>query len=194
MGLKAYMPAFWALPSLILTESAAAGSIGLINSVGNLGGFVGPSSSLATSRPRLTRSGRSALPLLLDDRLSHDYIYPPSRPSVHQTRVPSKSPKQKAYSTKNPTPSSNLCKSIEHWQITPNNGWAGLRLRCSLQYERGVIKAFFTKGNVVGSVDVIDRLSVLCFAGTYGLALLAELARFFVRSALRWYIAAGLMA
>jgi MFS transporter, ACS family, tartrate transporter len=42
MGLKAYMPAFWALPSLILTESAAAGSIGLINSVGNLGGFVGP--------------------------------------------------------------------------------------------------------------------------------------------------------
>ena len=43
LGLKAYMPAFWALPSLLLTESAAAGSIGLINSVGNLGGFVGPS-------------------------------------------------------------------------------------------------------------------------------------------------------
>ena len=43
MGLKSYMPAFWALPSMILTESAAAGSIGLINSVGNLGGFVGPS-------------------------------------------------------------------------------------------------------------------------------------------------------
>ena len=43
MGLKSYMPAFWALPSLLLTEAAAAGSIGLINSVGNLGGFVGPS-------------------------------------------------------------------------------------------------------------------------------------------------------
>ena len=41
---------------------------------------------------------------------------------------------------------------------------------------------------------MIDRLSVLCFAGTYGLALLAELARFVVRSAARWYIAAGLMA
>jgi ABC-type transport system involved in cytochrome c biogenesis permease subunit len=41
---------------------------------------------------------------------------------------------------------------------------------------------------------VIDRLSVLCFAGTYGLALLAELARFVVRSTVRWYIAAGLMA
>jgi ACS family tartrate transporter-like MFS transporter len=41
-GLKAYMPAFWALPSLFLTEAAAAGSIGLINSVGNIGGLVGP--------------------------------------------------------------------------------------------------------------------------------------------------------
>ncbi len=41
-GLRAYMPAFWALPSLFLTDTAAAGSIGLINSVGNLGGFFGP--------------------------------------------------------------------------------------------------------------------------------------------------------
>jgi ACS family tartrate transporter-like MFS transporter len=42
-GLKAYLPAFWSLPSLFLTEAAAAGSIGFINSVGNLGGFLGPS-------------------------------------------------------------------------------------------------------------------------------------------------------
>jgi ACS family tartrate transporter-like MFS transporter len=41
-GFKAYLPAFWSLPSLFLTETAAAGSIGLINSVGNLGGFMGP--------------------------------------------------------------------------------------------------------------------------------------------------------
>lgn len=41
-GMKAYMPAFWSLPSLFLTSTAAAGSIGLINSVGNLGGFLGP--------------------------------------------------------------------------------------------------------------------------------------------------------
>ncbi|MEN9575313.1 MAG: hypothetical protein RL514_3168 [Verrucomicrobiota bacterium] len=41
-GFKSYMPAFWALPSMFLTEAAAAGSIGLINSVGNLGGFLGP--------------------------------------------------------------------------------------------------------------------------------------------------------
>jgi len=41
-GIKSYQPAFWALPSLFLTGTAAAGSIGLINSVGNLGGFLGP--------------------------------------------------------------------------------------------------------------------------------------------------------
>lgn len=38
----AYHPCFWAVPSGFLSESAAAASIGLINSVGNLGGFVGP--------------------------------------------------------------------------------------------------------------------------------------------------------
>lgn len=41
-GVKAYQPAFWTLPSTFLTATAAAGSIGFINSVGNLGGFVGP--------------------------------------------------------------------------------------------------------------------------------------------------------
>lgn len=41
-GFKSYMPAFWSLPNLFLTEAAAAGSIGLINSTGNLGGFLGP--------------------------------------------------------------------------------------------------------------------------------------------------------
>jgi nitrate/nitrite transporter NarK len=30
------------MPTAFLTESAAAAAIGLINSVGNLGGFVGP--------------------------------------------------------------------------------------------------------------------------------------------------------
>jgi ACS family tartrate transporter-like MFS transporter len=41
-GFKAYIPIFWTLPSLLLTQAAAAGSIGLINSIGNLGGFMGP--------------------------------------------------------------------------------------------------------------------------------------------------------
>lgn len=41
-GLYSYLPSFWALPTAFLTESAAAASIGMINSVGNLGGFAGP--------------------------------------------------------------------------------------------------------------------------------------------------------
>ena len=38
----AFMPSFWSLPTTFLSESAAAASMALINSVGNLGGFVGP--------------------------------------------------------------------------------------------------------------------------------------------------------
>ncbi len=41
-GSKAYLPAFWTLPSELMTASAAAASIGLINSFGNIGGAVGP--------------------------------------------------------------------------------------------------------------------------------------------------------
>ncbi len=36
------IPSFWALPSRFLTGAAAAGAIGLINSLGNLGGFAAP--------------------------------------------------------------------------------------------------------------------------------------------------------
>jgi MFS transporter, ACS family, tartrate transporter len=41
-GYYAFHPCFWAVPTAFLGESAAAASIGLINSLGNLGGFVGP--------------------------------------------------------------------------------------------------------------------------------------------------------
>lgn len=37
-----FQPVFWAVPTVFLSESAAAASIGLINAVGNLGGFAGP--------------------------------------------------------------------------------------------------------------------------------------------------------
>jgi len=37
-----FQPVFWTVPTLFLSESAAAASIGLINAVGNLGGFAGP--------------------------------------------------------------------------------------------------------------------------------------------------------
>jgi sugar phosphate permease len=39
--LFAYLPTFWAIPTTMLSETAAAASFGLINSVGQLGGFAG---------------------------------------------------------------------------------------------------------------------------------------------------------
>jgi len=41
-GLYSYLPGFWSIPSSFLCGTAAAVSIGLINSIGNLGGFAGP--------------------------------------------------------------------------------------------------------------------------------------------------------
>src|SRR5258706_8772907 len=41
-GMYSYLPGFWALPTSFLTGTAAAASIGLINSIGNLGGWAGP--------------------------------------------------------------------------------------------------------------------------------------------------------
>lgn len=42
-GMLSTMPVFWTYPSAILSGAAAAAGIGLINSVGNLAGFVSPS-------------------------------------------------------------------------------------------------------------------------------------------------------
>jgi D-galactonate transporter len=42
IGMYGYLPGFWPMPSSFLTGTAAAASIGLINSIGNLGGFAGP--------------------------------------------------------------------------------------------------------------------------------------------------------
>lgn len=41
-GMYSFKAPFWALPSLFLTQSTAAVAIAAINSIGNLGGFVGP--------------------------------------------------------------------------------------------------------------------------------------------------------
>ena len=42
VGIFSAIPTFWTLPTALLTGSAAAGGIALINSIGGLGGFVGP--------------------------------------------------------------------------------------------------------------------------------------------------------
>jgi len=43
MGIYAALPTFWTLPTAMLSGTAAAGGIALINSIGNLGGYFGPS-------------------------------------------------------------------------------------------------------------------------------------------------------
>jgi ACS family tartrate transporter-like MFS transporter len=40
---NAVVPVFWCVPSTLLSGTAAAGGIALINSIGNLGGFAAPS-------------------------------------------------------------------------------------------------------------------------------------------------------
>ena len=42
IGMYGTRPPFWPLPSTFLSRTAAAGAIALINSIGNLGGYVGP--------------------------------------------------------------------------------------------------------------------------------------------------------
>ena len=42
VGIYGSRAAFWPMPSIFLTGTAAAGAIALINAVGNLGGYVGP--------------------------------------------------------------------------------------------------------------------------------------------------------
>ena len=42
LGVIGSMPLFWPIPSAFLAWTAAAAGIGIVNSVGNLGGYVGP--------------------------------------------------------------------------------------------------------------------------------------------------------
>src|SRR3954447_16766260 len=41
-GIFGCLPVFWTLPTAFLSGAAAAGGIAIINSIGNLSGFVGP--------------------------------------------------------------------------------------------------------------------------------------------------------
>jgi MFS family permease len=42
LGVIAALPLFWPIPTAFLTGTAAAAGVGLVNSIGNLGGYVGP--------------------------------------------------------------------------------------------------------------------------------------------------------
>ncbi len=57
LGVIGSMPLFWPLPSAFLAGTAAAAGIGIVNSVGNLGGYVGPNIPIWV---KLVSSDRSA--------------------------------------------------------------------------------------------------------------------------------------
>jgi len=40
--ITAFLPAFWAIPTEVLSESAAAAAVGMVNAVGSVAGFAGP--------------------------------------------------------------------------------------------------------------------------------------------------------
>ena len=61
-GIWGALGPFWTLPTAFLSGSAAAGGIALINSIGNLGGFVGP--SLVGLVKTATQSFRGGLVML----------------------------------------------------------------------------------------------------------------------------------
>jgi ACS family tartrate transporter-like MFS transporter len=65
-GLYAFKSPFWALPTLFLSRSTAAVSIAVINSIGNLGGFVGPFAiGLVKGSGRSATTGLALLSALL---------------------------------------------------------------------------------------------------------------------------------
>jgi MFS family permease len=57
LGVIGAMPLFWPLPSAFLAGTAAAAGIGIVNSVGNLGGYIGPNVPIWA---KLISSDRSA--------------------------------------------------------------------------------------------------------------------------------------
>jgi ACS family tartrate transporter-like MFS transporter len=57
IGIYSGMATFWPLPSMRLSGTAAAGGIAVVNSIGNLGGFVGPSTIGALKDTRFGYTG-----------------------------------------------------------------------------------------------------------------------------------------
>ncbi|TAN51201.1 MAG: MFS transporter [Methylococcaceae bacterium] len=81
LGVLSALALFWALPTAMLSRRAAAGGIALINSVGNLGGYVSPASlgglKEATGQMAsglLLLAGTLGLAALLGLRLTHGLV------------------------------------------------------------------------------------------------------------------------
>ena len=88
-GVCSFLAPFWALPSEFLTGFSAAAGIALINSVGNLGGFVGPYmiGAIATKTRNLYAGlAFAGIPLLLSATLA---LFFPSKARERALRLSS---------------------------------------------------------------------------------------------------------
>jgi MFS family permease len=94
-------PVFWAMPAAFLSGSAAAAGIALINSIGNLGGFVGPylvglvkDATGSTNGGLLVLACILAVGVFLATRVTHDPALerPPRTRSRRFVRTPSGEP------------------------------------------------------------------------------------------------------
>jgi len=86
VGFYCAHPGFWPLPGILMRRSAAAASLGLINSCGNLGGFLGPYSiGLLTDR---TGSFGAALLYLAACSLTSGWLVLGLRKAVRQATDP----------------------------------------------------------------------------------------------------------
>ena len=72
-------PVFWTMPAALLSGTAAAAGIALVNSIGNLGGFVGPylvglmkDATGSTDGGLVTLAAILAIGSLLATRVAHD--------------------------------------------------------------------------------------------------------------------------
>ncbi len=82
-------PVFWTMPAALLSGTAAAAGIALVNSIGNLGGFVGPylvglmkDATGSTDGGLVTLAFILAIGSVLATRVAHD-------PAVERARRPS---------------------------------------------------------------------------------------------------------
>ena len=78
-GIFGALPVFWTLPTAFLSGAAAAGGIAIINSIGNLAGFVGPSvmglikdSTGSFTNGLLVLAGAAILAMAIVLALGHD--------------------------------------------------------------------------------------------------------------------------
>ncbi|MGH7653480.1 MAG: MFS transporter [Gemmatimonadaceae bacterium] len=82
IAINAFLPAFWCIPSAMFSGRAAAAAIALINSIGNLGGYLGPAllgkAKDATASYASGMLALGALSLLAAVMLTRAPVTPPS--------------------------------------------------------------------------------------------------------------------